>query len=243
MSDIKKRITDYWTQRAESFSQQRRRELEDDIHQRWLDELKKYIPMDKPLRILDLGTGTGFFAFLLTAEGHSVTGIDLTENMIEQAGKTAAELKLPAEFYVMDAECPDFAPGSFDVLVSRNLTWVLPNLSRAYKAWHTLLKPGGILLNFDADYCHEDKNRAVPDNHAHKLIDPRLIKENEQIKKILREEQKLRPQWDVELLKEAGFCDISVDSSVWKRIYRDFDEFYNPTPIFTIVAYAGGTEA
>ena len=31
----------------------------------------------------------------------------------------------------MDAEKPDFAPHSFDVLVTRNLTWGLPHLAEA----------------------------------------------------------------------------------------------------------------
>ena len=85
MQDIKKRMTDYWSRRAEGFSSLRLRELQGEKHDLWLAELKKYIPMDRPLRILDLGTGTGFFAFLLAAQGHEVTGIDLTPDMIREA--------------------------------------------------------------------------------------------------------------------------------------------------------------
>ena len=48
----------------------------------------------------------------------------------------------------------------------------------------------------------------------------------------------VRPAWDMNLLKQAGFSNIRVDTSVWKRIYADVDEFYNPTPIFTIAAEA-----
>ncbi len=46
-----------------------------------------------------------------------------------------------------------------------------------------------------------------------------------------------RPQWDVQLLVEAGFERITVDMGVYKRIYAEIDEFFNPTPIFTIAAY------
>ena len=46
-----------------------------------------------------------------------------------------------------------------------------------------------------------------------------------------------RPQWDVQLLVEAGFERVLVDMGVYKRIYKEIDEFYNPTPIFTIAAY------
>lgn len=236
--EIKNKIIDYWSQRVTAFSEQRLREFSSEKHGLWMNEFAKYIPMDKPLNILDLGTGTGFFAFLLSAAGHRATGIDLTEGMIEEALDISARLEIPANFYVMDAEEPDFAPETFDVIVSRNLTWTLPHLDSAYCAWHSLLKPGGILINFDADYCRESNDQKVPDNHAHKNIDPELKLEYERLKNALRPQQRPRPGWDKELLLKAGFHGVLIDTSVWERIYHDFDEFYNPTPIFMIVAHA-----
>ena len=133
MDDIKQRMTHYWSQRAMDFSALRVKEFSGKMHARWMAEFRKYLPMDKPLSILDLGTGTGFFAFLLGAEGHRVTGIDLTEDMILQAQKSSEILGVSADFYVMDAEQPDFVPERFDALVTRNLTWGLPHLPNAYK--------------------------------------------------------------------------------------------------------------
>ncbi len=167
-----------------------------------------------------------------------MTGIDLTGGMIDEARRTSSILGIPVDFYVMDAEKPDFAPHSFHVLVTRNLTWGLPHLAEAYANWHTLLKPGGLLINFDADYCRENISLPLPEHHAHKDISSRLIREYENFKDTLRSSQQPRPQWDQELLTAAGFHDIAIDTSVWKRIYADFDEFYNPTPIFTITAMA-----
>ena len=131
MEPIKHRITHYWSHRAEAFQTQRIREFEDEKHERWLREFHRYIPQGRPLRVLDLGTGTGFFALVFAAEGHEATGIDLTPDMIDRAGQTAEILGLRADFAVMDAEEPDFAPESFDVLVTRNLTWTLPHIERA----------------------------------------------------------------------------------------------------------------
>lgn len=238
MEQIKQRMTDYWTERVPGFSELRMKEFSGVMRERWMTEFRKYISMSKPLRVLDLGTGTGFFCFLLGAEGHRVTGIDLTEEMIAEAKRTAKILGIPAEFRMMDAEKPDFAPGSFDVLVTRNLTWGLPHLETAYNNWHRLLKPEGILINFDADYCREKNDAPLPENHAHKGIPDRMKQEYESFKEELKPVQQPRPQWDTELLKKAGFHDICVDEEVYKRIYVDFDEFYNPTPIFTITAKA-----
>ena len=236
MEKIKVEMTEYWSQRVEKFSELRMKELNEDINLRWLAEFNKYLPADKKLKILDIGTGTGYFCFLLSKEGHDMTGVDITEAMIEEAKALSEKLNLPAEFYVMDAENLDFEEGTFDAIVTRNLTWCLPNLEIAYKNWKPLLKEGGVLINFDADYCREDNSKELPENHSHKEINPDLCMEYECMKDDLRPRQNPRPKWDLEILSRLGFKDVRVDDSVYKRIYLNFDEFYNPTPIFTIVA-------
>ena len=240
MDPLKQRITEYWSQRADAFFDLRLRELSSPMRERWLAEFRRYLPEGKPLRILDLGTGTGFFAFILAAEGHDVVGIDLTEHMIEKARETAEILQLPVEFRLMDAEQPDFEEASFDALVTRNLTWTLPHLQSAYHEWYHLLKPGGVLINFDADYSaalEAEEERELPADHAHKLVPAALKAENEAITMEIGAYQQPRPQWDVQLLVEAGFERVSVDMGVYRRIYAEIDEFFNPTPIFCIAAF------
>lgn len=238
MSEIKERIADYWSQRADAFYTQRIRELHSKKRERWLAEFDRYLPEKKPLRILDLGTGTGFFAFLLEQYGHETTGIDLTEEMILKAKDTANLYGSGSSFYVMDAEHPDFPEESFDALVTRNLTWTLPHLACAYTNWYKLLKPGGVLINFDADYYRDTPERQeLPPQHAHCLIGDDMMDENDAITRAIGELGHARPHWDAKLLLDAGFEKITIDQGVYKRIYQEVDEFYNPTPIFTIAAY------
>ena len=239
MKNLKERIKNYWARRVPSFVRQRLREFESEKRGLWLREIARYLPKGKPLRILDVGTGTGFLACLLAAEGHTVTGIDLTSEMISRAEEFAKAVKVPAKFLVMDAECPNFPPESFDAIVTRNLTWTLPDLQKAYRSWHELLAKGGTLINFDADYCHEFSDAeglALLPDHAHKLIPTDLVAENDEITQELCAYQKRRPEWDLRLLLDAGFSRVTVDAGVWKRVYPVPDEFYNQTPIFTIAA-------
>lgn len=237
VEEIKQRMTRYWTQRVEQFSALRYKELLGEKHRQWLEELQARLPASTGLDILDIGTGTGFFALLLGGQGHRVTGIDLTPDMVSEARRVAGQLGVEAEFHIMDAEQPHFPPHRFDAIVTRNLTWTLPHLSRAYQVWHTLLKPGGVLINFDGDYCREAPCD-VPAHHAHQGMGEGLLEEYQQMKQALRPTQQPRPQWDVELLHQAGFQAVQVDTGVWKRIYGTVDEFYNPTPVFAITARA-----
>lgn len=238
METIKREMTAYWARRVGKFSGLRQRELAGEKRGEWLAELERYLPGGRALRILDIGTGTGFFAFLLAERGHRVTGIDLTPEMIAEAERLAKALGLSAEFFVMDAEAPAFPPRSFDAVVTRKLTWTLPHLPEAYRRWHELLKPGGVLVNFDADYCREDAAAPLPAHHAHQDVDAGLMQAYARMKARLRPLQRPRPDWDMKLLREAGFYGVTVDTGVWQRVYSVQDEFYDPTPGFAIAAFA-----
>lgn len=236
--EIKNRIINYWSRRSGDFARLRRDELNSYMADLWLEEIRKYMP-DKPCRILDIGTGSGFFAILLGKAGHYVEGIDLTASMIEEAKLLAAKSGVNSVFKVMDAENLLYPDESFDIVLSRNLTWTLPHPRKAYDEWHRVLKKGGMLLNFDANYGKEhlvqDLN-SLPQNHAHHNINSDLLAECDSIKANLDISQLRRPQWDSSVLQQIGFAHVDTDETVGKRIYSQHDEFYNPTPLFLIRA-------
>ena len=207
METIKHRVAHYWSHRAEGFELQRLREFESDKRDRWMAEFNRYLPSGRNLRILDIGTGTGFFACLLAAAGHEVTGIDITPDMIRHAEHMAA---------------------------------ALPHIETAYREWFRILKPGGVLINFDADYSaalEDDEEHELPENHAHKLVPDYMKTENDAITMEVGAYHQARPQWDVQLLVETGFERVTVDMGVYRRIYAEIDEFFNPVPIFTVAAF------
>lgn len=238
--DRKERIASYWSRRSEDFLKQRRQELHSALAGRWMEEIRRYFPTNKEkIRVLDVGCGTGFFSILLAKEGCQVTGIDLTADMIEGAKKLAAEEGADCDFQVMDAEHLAFQEAEFDMVISRNLTWTLPEADCAYGEWMRVLRPGGVLLNFDANYgaCDFADTHGLPENHAHNRLGDGLMQECEEIKRQLPISSYSRPGWDVETLSNIGAARLSVDLSLSERVYRERDDFYNPTPMFGICVW------
>ena len=240
ISELEKRVQRYWTQRSHDFGTVRRNELEDEMGRKWFRELEKHLPENGKLKSLDVGTGTGFFAVLLAQAGHRVEGVDLTPAMLEEARALASQRGLDITFREMDAQALDYEDGCFDAVISRNLTWTLPDPERAYGQWFRVLKPGGVLLNFDADYAanvrsRSTQNRRVPADspYGHVGMTDRLQRENDEIT-LTMDVGRARPAWDREVLEGIGFADCRVDPRVGRRILGPLD--LEHAPMFGIAA-------
>ena len=238
--EIEQRVKDYWTQRSHDFGTVRKNELENEMGQRWLYEIERFLPEGGSLDILDVGTGTGFFAVLLAQQGHRVEGIDLTPAMLEEAQTLAKQRNLDITFREMDAQNLAYPDDTFDVVISRNLTWTLPDPERAYASWFRVLKPGGVLLNFDAAYAahvrsHSVQNRKVaPDSpYGHVGMTDALQQENDAIT-LSMDIGKARPEWDGEVLTRIGFQSCQTDTQVGKRLLGELD--LTTAPMFGIFA-------
>lgn len=236
------RIRRYWTRRSDAFGQVRREELQSDKSSLWRAEILPWLPRREDgtaLRILDLGTGAGFFAILLAQAGCEVTGVDLSEGMLAQAAALADEAGCTVDWRCMSATELDFEDSSFDGVLARNLTWTLTDPEAAYAEWLRVLRPGGVLLNFDADYGAVDFTRLADEKgqHAHADVDSALLQEGEDIRRSLPLSRRERPQWDMEALARAGFVRCSCDTGLSGRIFVRRDATYNPVPMFALRAY------
>ena len=239
--NIKEKVESYWTKRAESFFELRHDEIESEKAARWTKEIEKLLPKGQNLNILDVGCGTGYFEVILGRLGHKVTGIDLTEEMITKANEMIRIYGMDDKVKAVtgDAENLDFADETFDVVITRNLTWTLPHPIDAYKEWMRVLKKGGVLINFDAEYAKGAHNLKSPENMAHSKIEDAMKDECHNIYHMLTISMLDRPAWDAEVLGRLGFENITTDIGFGDRIFIEHDEFYIPDKMFSIVATKG----
>ena len=245
---------EYWTGRASGYSEVNRQELSSEQRQKWkvclCEELTRHFP-DRPLadlRVLEVGTGPGFFAILLRELGCAVTAIDLTPAMLAEAKENAGPLADEIMFMEMNAESLSFADKSFDAVISRNLTWNLPHPERAYAEWARVLKNGGLLLNFDANwyaYLFDedaltawDRDRA--NSAAQGVWDQNVESEGENFDVMEDIARRVplsgirRPAWDLEQLSALGL-QAEADEQVWQRVWSGEEKLnFASTPMFLV---------
>ncbi len=235
-SEIKDKVVNYWARRSESFSEHKNEEIHSNKKQLWQDEFARHFSKDDELSVLDVGCGAGFFEMVLAGFKCNVTGIDLTPEMIERGKDLLTRHGADAKLLVMDAEKLDFEDRSFDVVISRNLTWTLPHPIEAYKEWNRVLKPGGLLLIYDAEYAkgfhHYDQN----ENLAHAKVTDAMVEECHNIYHMLTISTLDRPEWDAQVLSQIGYDNIEAELEVGDRLYAEKDAFYMPDRMFLIKA-------
>jgi ubiquinone/menaquinone biosynthesis C-methylase UbiE len=241
-------IEKYWTRRAESYSDVVRYEMGHDNERRWMDAVTAELPRAHYPRVLDIGTGPGFFAVALAKRGYEVTAVDYTQAMLEKAMENAGDLRDCIDFYRMDAQNLDFADNCFDAIVTRNLTWNLESPQKAYREWRRVLRPGGVLLNFDAgwySYLYDDEKRAEFQRDRETVAELGVKDFNdypegaimEDISKYLILSRLQRPQADVWMAESAGFSSVTVDPNIGERVWDEDEKInYVSTPMFMLRA-------
>lgn len=99
-------------------------------------------------KVLDIGCGPAVLTLELLNKGFEVWGMDLSEEVIEEAckkiGKT--ELSSSAHFTVGNIESLDFADEYFDMVICAGVFSYLDDVTQAIKEIYRVLKPGGIAI-------------------------------------------------------------------------------------------------
>ena len=231
---LHEQIEAYWDERSGDFSRLRLKELSGPCGEAWSKVLAEKLPAGT-LKVLDVGTGAGFLAILLAKLGHEATGVDMSGVMLHQAKQNALAAGCHVEFSKGNAQKLSFANDSFDVLVTRNLTWTLPDVMEAYREWQRVLKPGGLLLNFDSDYGLAPFVKKDEPTDVHAGIRRELVTECNEIKDELRISTHRRPGWDVAFLRSLGM-EVALEEDIGSRVHVDESMQFDKVPLFCIAA-------
>lgn len=113
--------------------------------QKGAEDFVARLPIEPGMKVLDVACGTGNTAIPAARAGASVTGIDIAENLIEQARLNAAREGLEAEFSVGDAEQLPYDDGSFDLVLTMFGAMFAPRPDVTASELKRVCKRGGLI--------------------------------------------------------------------------------------------------
>lgn len=212
-------IKAYWNQRSDGYSRQVQDEMNTD-YDSWTERFLRLLADAPGTDALDIGCGPGLFTILLADLGYRTTSVDYSEDMLKKAQQNTAARGLTSRFLQGDAHALPFEDESFDAIVSRNLTWNLEHPAEAYREWLRVLRPGGLLVNFDGnhysylyreEYLLERRQKDFSDGHNPAYMKNINVSIIDNIAKDLPLSKEMRPQWDMEVLIRLGVSSVGAE--------------------------------
>lgn len=247
MTDRQAEITKRWSN-GDGYDAYIQDELASFRKSAWKKQILSHFPAGQTLNILDVGTGPGLFPCILSEEGHRVTGIDCSEGMLQHARENARRLGVSPQFLIMDTHKLDFPVESFDLVVSRNVSWTLHTPELAYAEWRRVLRPGGRVLIYDANwhlqFYNEEIDRQVKrneqayyDKFGKRFYVCSYDADYKQYYDSLPLSNVCRPEWDVHTLERLGFETVQTRLDIGQDVYENWEkELYSASPLFEIEA-------
>lgn len=248
LEQVEREMNRYWSERAQSYSEQNNHQLEDTHAQIWSNLILEPINSNKKLNILDIGTGPGFFAILLAQKGHYVTAIDRNREMLIQARANAKKNKAEVRFIQADDES-ELEREKFDLVVSRDVTWTMLHPEKMLLQWMDLVIPGGQLQYFDANW--HSHLRTEKEKKDYQIFQSEVKRKGgfqyEKAKELDNMALQLpltfqdRPAWDLNFWEKQGFSSVVVKENLNEKIYNAMEQIqYEKKPEFQVIVKKEG---
>ena len=135
---------------------------------------------DDGASVLDVGCGTGRVSHLLHERGFDVTGVDVSEPLVEEARSLFPEI----DFRVTDVRDTPFDSGAFEYVVFSfyGIDYILPKAERvrALQELRRVMKPSGVVVFSSHNSWHPLVPLSVSDfrTAANDVVDLYLREEN-----------------------------------------------------------------
>jgi ubiquinone/menaquinone biosynthesis C-methylase UbiE len=212
------------------------------------DFIIQHVGANSQTTFLEPGVGTGLNVLPLVERGYQVTGIDISEQMLNQFRQKLKVNPKNLQLIHGDAAKLPFLDNSFDVVLTVHMIHAIADWQEFLDNICRVLKPGGFYLNsqwitppsrreFERHFCRILTKYEIPENPSNS----RQIQDIQQIdvegyfcQKGIKSNYLIAKEWEVrntvsELinffkLRAYGLC-WRVSEDVFKNIISEFEEF------------------
>ncbi len=153
-------------------------------------------------------------SILLASAGCEVTGVDFSADMLAQARENARVhgVEGGVTFEQADVHCLPFDDASFDLVLTRNVTWVLDRVEDVYAQALRVLRPHGVFANIDAAYGQAFAAAAARgEEPVHPTQSAEQLRTRNAIVADLPISRVDRPEWDIQALEALGAENVACD--------------------------------
>jgi ubiquinone/menaquinone biosynthesis C-methylase UbiE len=114
----------------------------------WVASINIYA-VGRTLRIIEPGIGTGRISLPLAASGHEVTGVDISQSMLDACARKEEMIGAAGRVTLIHADASDLPveDGDFDVGVMASLLYLVPQWEGVLDELARVVRPGGSVVH------------------------------------------------------------------------------------------------
>jgi SAM-dependent methyltransferase len=198
-----------------------------------LDLIERFKTIDGTSRILEIGTGTGWFPLLCKKQGLRCKGIEISPALVEYAGKLGERYGIEPDIELGNIEETSVGVEQYDVIIAMAVFEHVENWRRGIEHVYKGLKPGGLLyfwstnkFSFTSGEYHIPLYGWLPDALRYRL---RIARQGADIMKLGIDFNQFTYQGLRRFFKQTGFSTVMDpfdifdpntlhDPRPWKRI-------------------------
>lgn len=198
---------------------------------RMIERYASELPVERPIKVLDFGCGTGAVTRVVLQSLHAeseVYGVDVSEFFLREAERRCVDCRVTWQ-HVRSSQLP-YDEAAFDVVIMHTLLSHVADPVEVLVEGRRVLQPGGRLLVFDAD--HAGTTYSQPSYAMSRRMDYLLSSSIAAHPDICRQMPRLLKQagfalekHDAEVISECGKGDYWLSSvQGFARLLANFDE-------------------
>jgi 2-polyprenyl-3-methyl-5-hydroxy-6-metoxy-1,4-benzoquinol methylase len=112
----------------------------------YLRVVEPHIRVDSRTKILEIGTGTGWFPLLCKKNGLNCKGLEISPQLIEYAREVGKAYGIEPDIELGNLEDTDLGRSTYDVIIASSVFEHVEYWQRGLKKIYDALKPGGVLF-------------------------------------------------------------------------------------------------
>ncbi|MFB2893117.1 class I SAM-dependent methyltransferase [Aerosakkonemataceae cyanobacterium BLCC-F50] len=239
-------LTNYYDKIAHIYDQTRW--LTEPVAEEVADFILELVDATPETSFLEPGVGTGLNVIPLVRRGYSVTGVDISQEMLEQLRQKLHDIPQNLELICADASQLPFPDRSFDVVLTVHMVHTVSNWKKFLDDIARVLKPKGFYLNaqwitpparrefehyfrailskYEEPQDSKQRQKAIQEINVEEYFCKKGYRSNYLIAKTWMVKNKVEELLSFFKSRAYGLC-WQVPDETFYRIMEEFEEFCN----------------